>query len=119
MTTTPFRRLRPRAAAAAASAVLVALTGCGGSGEEQSSASQVDPAAQTGAGVLADLTDGTLYEAITYARDNDLSYTVEAPSGEAVEVEDTREYTVVEQEPESGTELRPRDALTFVVEPAG
>ena len=110
MSTTVLPR-RARLLTSSAAVALFALTGCGGGDETVSS----DVTAKEG---LADFTGGTLYSAITYARENDLSYTVENSSGKSVEVEDTREYTVVEQDPASGTEIRPRDSLTLVVEAA-
>lgn len=112
MSTTAFRR-RAHLLSASAAVALLGLTGCGGDGSDVPAA----PGPSAGAG-LADLTGGSLYDAITYARENDLSYTVEDASGDPVEVEDTRKHTVVEQDPSSGAEIRPRDSLTLVIEPA-
>lgn len=117
MSTTTTRR-RARQLSASAAVALLTLTGCGdddGAPAAPSAPAASGAAAEAG---LADFTGGTLYDAVTYARDNDLSYTVQDPSGNVAEIEDTRAYTVVEQEPSSGTEFEPRDALELVVEPA-
>lgn len=110
MTMPPIRR-RAHLFTASAAVTVFALTGCGDG----------DAPTETGASAkagLADFTGGTLYDAITYARENDLSYTAEDTSGDAVDVENTREYVVVEQDPESGTEIQPRDSVTLVIEAA-
>ncbi|MDO5617801.1 PASTA domain-containing protein [Kocuria sp.] len=98
------------------------VAGCGGndntsadatpSAESTATASATDSA--TAETTIPDFTEKPLYDAIVFARENDLSYQLEG--AEIADIDNTREYTVTEQTPEAGSEFKPRDVLTLTVE---
>lgn len=127
----PRQLRRPALLSAVALTAGLALAGCGGAedtADEESSPqatetteSTSEATAETSAessspedGTVPDFTDGSLYDAIVFARENDLSY--ELDGAEIGDIENTREVTVTDQDPEPGTEFAPRDVLTLTVE---
>lgn len=95
------------------------MVGCGAgsddSAEDSPSATEsVSPSAQAEETTLPDFTDGSLYDAIIFARENDMSYELE--NAEIADIENTREVTVTEQSPEADSEFSARDVLTLTIE---
>lgn len=115
------RSLARRLFLTSTAAVILPLTliGCGSSqpGETAAGQTSVSLAEQTSASnTLPDFKDKPLYDAIIFARDNDVSYTVKDRKGHTPETKNTREWKVVSQTPSAGTPFESRQKIELTVE---
>lgn len=100
-------------------AMLISLSACGpniDSSDSPGNSNQSSQSQQAGDNEIPSFEGKSLYEAIIFARENNLSYATRDQKGDAVKTENSREWNVVKQSPAAGETFKDRDKLELTVE---
>lgn len=112
-------RLKSASIAMVVATLLISLSACGaGEGTEasQNGASEPTQSQQPEVSKLPSFEGKSLYEAIVFARENNLSYAISDPKGDTPKTENSREWKVVKQSPVAGETFKDRNKLELTVE---
>lgn len=113
------RRFKSVSTAMVVVTLLMSLSACGaGEGAEdgQNGANEPTQSQQAKMSKFPSFEGKSLYEAIVFARENNLSYTIKDENGDNPKTENTREWKVVKQSPAAGETFKDRNKLELTVE---
>lgn len=120
MITNTIPRFQRFSSAIAGVALILTLAACGSSGDQgkngQENGSQSTQSNEAKEARIPSFEGKPLYEAIVFARDNNLSYTIKDEKGDSPKTENSREWKVVKQSPDAGVTFKDRNKLELTVE---